>query len=99
MLHQFLLICSNVVVLQYFSYFRSTSGKGKIRVYSKFSHLVLVNVSNHNKSVKPIWYNFSFLFCTSFIGISVNPGELGSRNKEKEGRKPVISPNGVLTGV
>ena len=37
-------------------------------------------------------YILSFLFCTHFIGISVNPGELESR---REGRKPVISPYGV----
>ena len=85
---------SNPVVFLIFQLFQVYQWEGLNSGF--FFQIHIVSCNSFNKQVKPIRYIMSFLFCTHFIGASVNPGELGSR---KEGRKLVISTNVVLTGV
>ena len=74
-------------------------GRAKLRVFfqiHQIQHISFSSCNFFNKSIKPFGKIMSFLFCTHFIGVSDNPGELGSR---KEGRKLVSSTNVVPTGV
>ena len=85
---------SNPVVFLIFQLFQVYQWEGLNSGF--FFQIHIVSCNSFNKQVKPIRYIMSFLFCTHFIGVSVNPGELGSR---KEGRKLVSSTNVVLIGV